>query len=192
MRIARENREGGFYHIMTQGIDREKIFKESCFKELYIYFFKEAAEKYGVEIIAYCMMDNHTHILIKTDLTEKMSKMMHSCNGRYARKYNKILGRVGYVFRNRFRSEYILNQRYLRNCIVYIHNNPIKAKMCEKSIDYRFSSYREYIEGKIKKETLEDVFGKDCEYLIELNKPLEVENMFIDVDEEGNPILELL
>ena len=63
---------------------------------------------------------------------------IYSCNG----TRNKKRKRVGYVYRDRFKTQVINNEKHLYNCILYIHNNPVKANMCKKTSEYKFSSYK--------------------------------------------------
>ena len=87
-------------------------------------------------------MNNHAHILIKTDQIAYLSKYMQKLNTRYARYYNKKYNRVGYVFRDRFKSQVIYSEDQLYNCIHYIFNNPVKAGLCSNAEDYPFSNYK--------------------------------------------------
>ncbi|MCL2145556.1 MAG: transposase, partial [Endomicrobia bacterium] len=73
---------------------------------------------------------------------------MKLVNVEYARYYNTINQRVGYVFRDRFKSEVIQDKKYLLNCLVYIHNNPIEAKIVNRAQDYNYSSYTNYLTGR--------------------------------------------
>ena len=88
------------------------------------------------------------------------------------------------LFRNRYKSEPIYDRKYLLNCIKYIHNNPVKANIVEECGDYKYSSYNDYSNntGIAKNKILEDIFGKDCNYLFLFKKGYD--KIFMDVDEE--------
>ncbi len=189
-RIAREYLDTSFFHVIVQGIKKEYIFKKDNYKERYLYLINKYREKYDVEIIAYCIMDNHVHLLIYSDETEKLSNFMHRINTIYAQHYNKQEKRVGYVYRNRYVSEAITNEYYLIRCIDYIHKNPVKAKKVEKCEDYKYSSYHQYIKnmGIATNEKLIEVIGK-CNYK-ELFKELNNDEYFYDVDVDKKEILE--
>ena len=145
-RLARKNFETSFYHIMVQGIKKEYIFRDTISMEKYVKLILKEKEKFGLELLAYCVMSNHAHILIYTEKISQMSEYMHTINQKFAQFYNKINNeRVGYVFRDRFKSEPIYNEMQLIRCIKYIHSNPVKAKMVEKPIEYVYSSYKEYL-----------------------------------------------
>ena len=171
-RLAREYLESCFYHIITQGINREYIFEGEYAKELYKSLIKKNIEGTDIQILAYCIMDNHAHILIHVKKTEEMTKLMRKTNTSYGMLYNRMKKRVGYVFRDRYYTQVIKNERQLLNCLVYIHNNPIKANIVNKIGSYKYSSYSEYIGKKdlITNEGIKLIFGgsknyKEIEYV---------------------------
>ena len=140
-RIKRNNLNSNIFHIMSQGISKEYIFEKGQDKRKYRKLLSENYNKYDIEIIAYCIMGNHVHLLIKSNKIENISNFMHQINMKYALYYNKNRNRVGYVFRSRFKSQEINTEKYLINCIHYIHNNPIKAHICDEKSEYLYSSY---------------------------------------------------
>ncbi len=144
MRKARNYYESKFYHIMVQGDEKKCIFKDSKNKEKMIYLLKHNAFRNDVEIISYCIMDNHAHIVVFCPEQERISKMMSQCNTSFGLYYTNKRKKVGHVFRERFRGECIYTKAHLMNCIKYVHNNPVKAFICNNSIDYPYSSCREF------------------------------------------------
>jgi hypothetical protein len=92
---------------------------------------------------------------------------MKSVNTRFAMYYNEEEKRVGYVFRDRFRSEAIYNQEYLYKCLAYIHLNPVEAKIVVEPGDYKYSSYNDFIyrTGIASKENLRIIFGSSEDYM---------------------------
>ncbi len=149
MRKPRYYYESNFYHVMVQGDERKIIFQSSRNKQKYLYYLRHNAFRNDVEIIAYC---NHVHILVFCPEIERVSKMMSQCNTSFGLYYSKKRQKVGHVFRDRFRSEAIYTKNHLINCIKYIHNNPVKAKLCKNPNDYYFSSYSgfEKIDNRLK------------------------------------------
>jgi len=184
-RIARQCYEAKFFHIMVQGWRKEKIFEEIQFKEKYLSLMLNISEKANVVILAYCIMDNHTHILIYVDKNEYLTKFMQKINTSFAIYYNKKKDRCGYVFRDRYRCQVILTQAHLETCIRYIHNNPVDAGICKNMSDYDFSTYNQYInkDGIINDEVIKLCFHNVEDYKIRLNYT-EFSKDFIDVDNE--------
>jgi REP element-mobilizing transposase RayT len=147
-RQTRKDLDGKYFHIMVQGIGKEHIFLTDDYKGYYLTSLKTAREKFPVGILAFCVMGNHAHILLRIKKHEHLSAFMRYANAEYARYYNRMNKRVGYVFRDRFKSEVIKNVKYLVYCLAYIQNNPVKASIVEKAEDYKFSSYINYLEKK--------------------------------------------
>lgn len=143
-RKAREMFETEFFHIIVQGLNREKIFLSSHFKEVYLKKLQEEKEAFGVHILAYCVMDNHCHLLLHVEDVKKLSRYMLKVNTMYAQYYNFMENRVGFVFRDRFKSQPIFEEEYLAYCLIYIQNNPVKAGIVVDPLQYGFSSYKDY------------------------------------------------
>ena len=160
-RIARKDNIAKYFHVMVQGINREHIFEKDNYKLKYLKLIRECISETNNKLLAYCVMGNHIHLLIYIDNIESFSKMMASVNTKYAKYYNKIEDRCGYVYRDRFKSEQIKDQRHLENCVRYIHNNPVKAMICQKPSEYRYSSFNDFYNGNVEREIIELVFGKN-------------------------------
>ena len=190
-RLARQYLGTSFFHVMVQGIKKEYIFNNNKLIEKYIEIMNKYIKEYDVEIIAYCIMSNHAHFLIYTEKIEEMSNLMHKVNSTYASFYNKFNGdRAGHVLRNRFKSQPIKNKRYLNNCIKYLHQNPVKANIVEKSDKYKYSSYNEYKNHKKKfqhQEIYKIIKEEDYENIIENKNTL---NIFIDIEKNQKDIIE--
>lgn len=176
-RLPRNNIKTSYFHVMVQGIDKEYIFNRKIDIKYYISILYELKDELNIKIIAYCIMNNHAHLLIHTNDVSNLTKYMHKINTKYAIYYNKIHDRVGYVFRNRFKSEGIYSERQLYNCISYIYNNPVKAKICRTPEEYPYSNSK-YYKGIIEENNLYSFLGMDNDkdykkiiktYLIENN-----------------------
>lgn len=130
---------------MIQGINREYIFNNNSLKQHFIDLLRDKLSDYNSIVIAYCIMDNHAHLLLYSENEKEISKLLQRLNGAYSNYYNKTKNRVGYVFRDRFLSQEISDVNGIVKCIKYIHNNPVKAKMVNSAEEYYFSSYNEYL-----------------------------------------------
>ena len=138
-RLARKYLESNYFHITIQGINREYIFEDDNLKEAYLNILKKNLKETNINILAYCIMDNHAHFLVYCEDTTEISKLMQRSNTSFAILYNKLNDRVGYVFRNRYCMQMILNEIQLFNCLVYIHNNPVKAHIVDSPKKYLYS-----------------------------------------------------
>ena len=182
-RIARKYLETEYYHIMVQGIERNYIFQEDKMKEKYRKLIFEKIDENDISLLAYCIMDNHTHLLLRALKSKDVSKLMSQINTAFGKYYNKEKNRVGYVFRDRYRAEPILNECYLKNCIKYIHNNPVVAGIVKRCSNYEYSSYNDYEQNKMNMEIIRELYGEKDSYLNEISGKNE-EYEFIDVDNE--------
>ena len=167
-RIARKNMTMPFFHLMTQGINKEYIFENNSEKVTYEKLILLQTEEFNVNILAYCIMDNHAHILIRVKEVENMSNFMHKINSQYATYYNKKHHRTGYVFKNRYKSQMINSLKHLYRCIDYIHDNPVKAGICTDRGQYEFSGFVKLYQSDQKqvRKTLKNQL--DC-YLMKTN-----------------------
>lgn len=184
-RNARIYAESNYLHVIVQGIDRQYIFSNDELKKAYKLILKKNLSDSNVEILAYCVMDNHVHLLLYSERIEYISKLMQKTNTSFAKLYNKVNHRVGYVFRDRYYSQMIKSEIQLFNCLVYIHNNPVKANIVKNMKDYKYSSYIEYLQRKelISKKGIELIFGSGSNYIdtfYEIHKVSEIEDI-IDV-----------
>lgn len=162
-RTSRKYLKSYYKHVMVQGIEKQYIFGEEKYINRYKEIILDKLKESPVTILAYCIMHNHSHILIYSETPEEISKFMQKVNTAYAMYYNKINNRVGYVFRNRFKSQEIFDQGQLYTCLRYIHNNPVKANITKTMQEYKHSSYNEFLTGKhqiINDKSIEILFGK--------------------------------
>lgn len=187
-RCPRNFYETSFFHVIVQGLNKEYIFEKKNYMSKYLQLLTKYKEEFKIEIISYCIMNNHAHILLYTENINEMSNFMHRVNTEYAKYYNYILGeRTGYVFRDRYKSEPIKNERYLINCINYIHLNPVKANIVKNKEDYQYSSYREYLD-KSKIKLLSKILNVDFDIKLFINNKDEC--IFYDVDNSMEEIID--
>lgn len=185
-RIPRNLFKSGFFHIITQGINKEFIFHHKENKEKYLYLIQKYYSKYEITIIAYCIMDNHAHFIMYTEDIQNISLYMHKVNSIYAIDYNKHNERVGYVFRDRYKSQYIYDRDYLFKCIKYIHMNPVKANLVKSEQDYKYSSYHNFKNknGFINDELIHLVFKDEKNYKSLFDTIFDVDIEIMDVENQ--------
>lgn len=161
-RISRSSINSKFVHVITQGIKKEYIFEKDYYKIEYMKLLNKILSEYSeIKIVAYCVMDNHAHFLIYIDEIKILSKVMSKLNTAYGIFYNNINNRVGYVFKNRFYSQEIINEKHLFNTLVYIHKNPVKAKIVQNEYDYKYSSYNDYIQNNVELRIINLLFNSE-------------------------------
>ena len=143
-RKARQKAESGIYHVMLRGIDRQLIFEDTEDYLRFLNIVQECREICGFQLFAYCLMGNHVHLLLKVQ-NDDLETVFKRIGGRYVYYYNVKYQRIGHLFQDRFRSEPVDDDAYFLTVLRYIHQNPVKAKLCSKVEDYPFSSFAEYL-----------------------------------------------
>jgi len=142
-RRAREKSSTGIYHIMMRGINRQEIFYDEEDYQRYIETLQRIILESEADLLGYCLMGNHTHLLIKENIKE-ISHIIKRLGGSYAWWYNWKYERTGHVFQDRFKSEKVEDDSYLLSVIRYIHQNPVKVGIAAKPEEYRWSSCNAY------------------------------------------------
>ena len=139
-RKARVKTDESIFHIMCKSISEVNLFKDGEDKKKYLLLVKKYKELYNFKIYGYCLMDNHSHLMVDTNGAD-ISKVMHGINFSYAMYFNKKYKREGHLFKDRFKSKIVNTERYLKTLSLYMHNNPTdigEFKDCPEK--YGFSS----------------------------------------------------
>jgi len=132
-----------YHHVMNRGIKGEDIFFDNSAKSYFLKALKEKSTSNRMRIFAYCLLDNHYHLILQNS-SGKLSEFMKQLNGQYGIYYRKRVGEKGYVFQGRFKSTLIQEDRYLEMAIIYVLLNPVRSGVTEDPWDYRWSSIQEY------------------------------------------------
>jgi putative transposase len=103
---------GALHHAMNRGHDGDKTFSGTDLKKKFIDILSETSRKFKIRNIAYCLLDNHYHLVVENS-SGRLSEFFKHLNGRYGIHYRKKMGGEGYVFQRRFKSEIIQDDFYL-------------------------------------------------------------------------------
>lgn len=131
---------GAIYHITARGNAREAIFLDDEDKLLFLAVLAEVVSNFGWLCHAYCLMDNHYHLLIETP-DGNLSQGMRQVNGVYTQRFNRRHARVGHLFQGRFKAILVERESYLLELCRYIVLNPVRANMVTDINRYLWSSY---------------------------------------------------
>lgn len=146
--------EGAFYHITSRGNQREQIFWDNKDREKFKSILIRTKERYGFLLHSYVLMNNHYHLLIETPYAN-IKQIMQNINTSYTVYINKRHKRTGHLLQGRYKAFIIDKESYLLELGRYIHQNPVRAGIVTRPEDYKWSSYREYI-NRSNKEGLTD------------------------------------
>ena len=131
---------GAVYHLTSRGNARKKIFLNDSDRDEFLATLGWVVERFGWRCHAYCLMDNHFHLLIETP-QPNLSLGMRQLNGVYTQRFNRRHKRVGHLFQGRFKAILVERDSYLLALARYIVLNPIRAKMVPSVAYYPWSSY---------------------------------------------------
>jgi REP element-mobilizing transposase RayT len=133
--------DGALYHITSRGNDRKAIFKDDSDRELFLNTLARVTERFHWICHAYCLMNNHYHLVIETP-DGNLSKGMRQLNGVYTQAFNKRHGRVGHVFQGRFKGILVQKDSHFLEVCRYVVLNPVRAKAVSHPGQWKWSSYR--------------------------------------------------
>lgn len=143
-RKARSLSSSGIYHIMVRGINRMAIFNDDADNINFLHILDFCADD-NFTILAYCLMGNHFHLLVKTqDSTDALQHVMKAVGVRYVSYFNKRYQRSGSLFQGRFKSQNVTTKGYFLRVLRYIHRNPVAAGLVQDMAEYPWSSYPDY------------------------------------------------
>ena len=136
--------EGGLYHLITRGVDRQNIFHDPRDFLKFLTLLSVQKEKLPFYLYAYCLMTNHIHLLIERR-TDNIGRIMHRVLTGYTQYYNRKYHRSGHVLQGRHKAILCQSDPYLAELVRYIHLNPVRAKMVERPEEYPYSSHCAYL-----------------------------------------------
>jgi len=138
--------EGATYHVLSKGNLDDFILSEPKDRGYFVKLLGRGADKYCVDILTYCLMGNHYHLLARTNKAN-LPAFMHFLLSSYA-SYQAREGRKGHIFAGRYKAILIDTEEYLLTVSKYIHLNPIKAALADSPSEYKWSGYQYYFPGR--------------------------------------------
>ncbi len=136
---------GYYYHIFNRGVDRQQIFFRPENWGYFIELIRRYFQSVAADIIAYCLMPNHYHLLALLKTNQFSSEVMQPFSLAYTKAINRHENRVGPLFQGPFKAILVDRDEYLLHLSRYIHCNPVNAGLVNRAEDWAYSSYRDYI-----------------------------------------------
>jgi putative transposase len=161
----------GYHHVITRGNNKQRIYLEDRDRVFFCLTVQRIARKYGWTVLAYCLMDNHYHLLLSVG-EQGLARGMCELNTSYALTFNSIHGRVNHLFGRRYWNRRITTERSLMAVARYIVRNPRRAGITDRLEGYRWSSYAATIglafaDLQLAREELLAFFGASPERAVE-------------------------
>ena len=155
-RLARVVNAGYPHHVIQRGNRRQKVFFTEQDKTTYLRTLKEQSRKHGVQYWAYCLMDNHVHLIAVPQTPDGLAKAIGETHRRYTCMINARKGWRGYLWQGRF-SSFPMDSSYLYCAVRYVENNPVRAGIVRKAEEYPWSSAKAHV-TKTKNSILSDFY----------------------------------
>lgn len=142
VRRARIEIEGGLYHVYNRVASGEPIFSDPDEAVEFIENIRETKQRDGWTILAWSVMSNHYHLVLRTG-TVPLWRGMHKVQNLYSRRFNRRHGRSGGLWQSRYKAKYVDDGSYLGRLVVYVHLNPVTAGVVDDPAEYVFGGHRE-------------------------------------------------
>lgn len=150
---------GAFYHVITRGNNRQRIFADEEDYRSFLERLDFYKERFKFILYAYVLMPNHVHLLIETG-EAPLSRIMQALQFTYTQKFNRRHKKVGHLFQGRYKAILCQKESYLLELIRYIAQNPVRAGLVKRPIDWKWSSFHDLVRLKGKHVvSMDDVLG---------------------------------
>ena len=132
--------ENGHYHVTSRSWDRSQLFRDDEHRLEFLDRLAMNVARFDWRCLAYCLMDNHFHLLVRTPLAN-LPRGMQRLNSGYAQWFNRARGRKGPVYETRYHAVLIQREPHLLEAFRYIALNPVRAGLCRSPHQYIWSSH---------------------------------------------------
>ena len=139
-RIARVVAVGYPHHVTQRGNNREWVFLDDEDRSFYLTTLSRYSKKFHLSIWAYCLMNNHVHLLAVPRQSDSLAKSIGTTNLVYSQYFNRKNNRSGRIWQNRFFSCVVDRESYLWAVARYVERNPVRAGIVDQPLNYRWSS----------------------------------------------------
>jgi putative transposase len=140
-RRARSALPSGIYHVTSRGTNHCAIYEDDTDRKTFLTLLGSVAARFHWICHAFCLMTNHYHLIVETELPE-LSRGMRRLNGGYARIFNERHNRHGHLFGARYSAHVIDREEHLEASCLYVLENPVRAGLCERPSEWRWSGCR--------------------------------------------------
>jgi REP element-mobilizing transposase RayT len=137
-RILRSHLDDGFFHVTARGNRGSMVFVDDLDRIDFLQLLRTTRKRFEWRCLAHCLLGTHYHLIIEAS-QENLSSGMQRLNGVYARRFNRRHGYRGHVFEDRFASFVIEDEPHLQAAVAYVHQNPVRAGLCNRAEEWRWS-----------------------------------------------------
>lgn len=135
---------GAIYHVTSRGDRREPIYRDDGDRMAHLKVLEQATDRFDAQLLAYCQMGNHYHLVLHTRQAN-LSRFMRHMNGVYTQRFNRRHGLVGHLLQGRFKAILVDRDAYLLSLCRYVERNPLAAGLVPHPADWPWSSCRAHL-----------------------------------------------
>lgn len=166
-RPLRLDHPGAWFHLTARGNERQPIYLDDADRLKFMSLLAVARSRFGVVCHAYCLMENHYHLVVES-VEGRLSRAIQHVNGSFARYFNERRSRAGHLFQGRFKASLIERETYLLEAVRYVELNPCRANLVSRPESWDWSSFRprlllEAVPACLCTETLLEMFGPSAD-----------------------------
>ena len=140
--------ENVIYHVIARGNSGQNIFLSNLDRKFFLSTLSNFSEEFNIDILSYVLMDNHYHLLIRTN-KPNLAAFMHKLDSKYAHNYNYFHGLSGHLFQGRYKNYLIKDNQHFISALRYIALNPVVAGMVNKAEEYVWGSYKLFFDDNV-------------------------------------------
>jgi REP element-mobilizing transposase RayT len=131
---------GAIYHVTSRGDRREAIYRDDEDRHSHLAVIGQAMDRFDAQVLAYCLMGNHFHLVLHTRQAN-LSRLMRHVNGVYTQDFNRRHGLEGHLFQGRFKAILVDRDAYLFALCRYVERNPVAAGLVRRAGEWPWSSF---------------------------------------------------
>jgi len=147
-RVRREFVPGVSVHIMQRGLNRMVVFHDAADHMAFLVKLHHSLGRYDIRPHAFALMNNHFHLIVTPEDKLAIPLLMREVASRYVKYYNRRYARIGTIWNGRYKTKAIGDEAYWLTCLIYVEQNPVRAKMTSTPDEYRWSSYAAHAWGE--------------------------------------------
>ena len=143
-RPCRNTQPGAIHHVVNRGNRRAVIFHKPADYEAFIEVLRQACDRFGMRLLAFCVMPNHWHLVLWPAENVSLSAFMHWLTSTHVRRYHahyQLVGK-GHLYQARYRNDVCGDERHLLAAIRYVEANPVAAKLVRRACEWKWSSLK--------------------------------------------------
>lgn len=140
-RIARGFADGEIYHLINRGNGRQQVFHKDQDYHAFVNLLGEACERKPVALLAFCLLPNHFHLLVKPNSGTELSPWVQWIMTSHVRRYHRHYGTSGHVWQGRYKSFIVQEDNHLLTVVRYIEGNPVRSNLVASAADWQWSSH---------------------------------------------------